>query len=67
MNLPKFTTNDIPLFTGITSDLFPGLKLPVPDYGPLIGTMQQVSLDFGLQPVDAFIKSTGSTLPIYLQ
>ena len=58
MNLPKFTTNDIPLFTGITSDLFPGLKLPVPDYGPLIPTMQQVSRDFGLQPVDAFIKST---------
>eukprot|EP00945_MAST-04E_sp_MAST-4E-sp1_P004103 g4103.t1 len=58
VNLPKFTTNDIPLFTGITADLFPGLKLPVPDYGPLIPTMKEVSKDFGLQPVDSFIKST---------
>ena len=33
MNMARLTAADMPLFNGITSDLFPGVEVPDLDYG----------------------------------
>lgn len=55
VNVPKFTINDIPLFKSITSDLFPGVELPLIDYGLLLDSLKASCKSQNLQPKENFI------------
>ncbi|XP_008209980.1 dynein heavy chain 2, axonemal [Nasonia vitripennis] len=55
MNIAKLTTDDLPLFIGITSDLFPGIQVPTVDYDELIGYITNEAIKLKLQPIPALI------------
>lgn len=42
MNIAKLTSTDLPLFNGITQDLFPAVETPVIDYGMVSGCIYGV-------------------------
>jgi dynein heavy chain len=54
VNLPKFLSQDVELFKGIISDLFPGVVLPAPDYDAMTAALREVAVDDKLQLTDYF-------------
>lgn len=55
VNLPKFLSQDVPLFEGIISDLFPGVNLPQPNYGVFMDALKENVKKKQLQPVSWFL------------
>ncbi|KAJ1566067.1 Dynein heavy chain 1, axonemal, partial [Nowakowskiella sp. JEL0078] len=56
VNLPKFLADDVPLFQGIISDLFPGVEQPKINYGELLESINSTCEKLELQPEEVFIK-----------
>ncbi|KAJ6638438.1 Dynein axonemal heavy chain 6, partial [Pseudolycoriella hygida] len=61
-NLPKFLALDVPLFIGILGDLFPGIDLPIVNYGELKKAIENCYIKKGLQMVPAM---TAKTIQLY--
>ncbi|XP_014255049.1 dynein heavy chain 3, axonemal isoform X1 [Cimex lectularius] len=55
VNMPKFLAQDLPLFTGIYQDLFPGIELPQPDRDDLINSVKGRLVLNNLQPTDWYV------------
>jgi dynein heavy chain len=58
VNLAKFLAHDLPLFKNITSDLFPGVVLPEPDYEAMLRCMKMTMDKLNLQHHPYFIMKT---------
>jgi len=56
VNIPKFVADDIPLFNGIISDLFPGIEKPKIDYGSLLESIREICKKNNIQDVNVFIE-----------
>lgn len=51
MNIAKLTSDDLPLFTGITSDLFPDVDVPTVDYEEINSYITKEAIKLKLQVI----------------
>ena len=54
-NVPKFLSHDLPLFDALIRDLFPGVEVPVTEYGSLDREIRNALSHNGLQAVEKYI------------
>lgn len=66
VNLPKFLTIDIPLFEGIISDLFPGIKSMETDYSLMKREFLIVCQELNLQPEECFFTKIVQTFEMMI-
>jgi dynein heavy chain len=57
-NVPKFLAEDLPLFFAILVDLFPGVHVPLVDYGSLKSCIETSALELHLQVVPDHVFKT---------
>ncbi|KAG2439747.1 hypothetical protein HYH02_010624 [Chlamydomonas schloesseri] len=62
VNVPKFLSHDLPLFDGIITDLFPGVKMPEVDYKSLLRALREACGEMGIQAVESFV---GKVIQLY--
>ncbi|XP_066927305.1 dynein axonemal heavy chain 1-like isoform X2 [Clytia hemisphaerica] len=55
VNVPKFLQDDLKLFNGIVSDLFPKIKEQPIDYGALDESIRKSCLSVNIEDVDGFV------------
>lgn len=51
MNVAKLTSDDLPLFLGITGDLFPDAEVPTVDYDEIISYIRVEAIKLKIQVI----------------
>ncbi|KAL6262835.1 hypothetical protein P5V15_005625, partial [Pogonomyrmex californicus] len=55
MNVAKLTSDDLPLFLDITTDLFPNIDIPTVDYEEIISYITSEAIKLKLQPIPTIV------------
>lgn len=65
-NLPKIVTDDVPIFMGLISDLFPALDVPRKRDLHFEQMVKQSMLELHLQPEESFILKVNTKINLFL-
>lgn len=67
MNLPKFVFEDVPLFLGLVSDLFPGLDCPRVRYPNFNDAVEQILQDNKYVPLPDQVSHLGLEIQAFVK